>query len=110
MLPNLSPSWVIHAAGKQTSAGAIAVVSPSSVGILSITRSAMGRYDIALSDPLDPLISLMMVVTPFVAGGSFPFPIAALDTDTNRRLEILDNTLADIDALFNIIVFRFGGF
>ena len=108
MIPHLSPSWSIHASGEQTSAGAIAGLSPQSVNIVSIVRTGVGVYDIALGTPLAPADSILLVPSPWVPGGLFAFPVAARDTNTVRGVDTFTGALAAADAIFKFIIIRFG--
>ena len=108
MIPNLNPSWSVHAAGEQTSNGTIATLSPQSVNIISIIRTAIGVYDIILGTPLAPADSILVSSFRLAIDGTFIFPIAARDTNLIRGINTVDGALTPRDRTFEFIIFRFG--
>ncbi len=108
MLPNLSPSWSIHAAGFQSSAGAVAVLSPSSANIASIVRTGPGVYDITLDAPIAPASGIFFPVLGVTGAGlgTLFIGVTAI-TDTIITVTVVTVVGAPTDAFFKFIYFRF---
>ncbi|HEB28339.1 hypothetical protein LCGC14_1493040 [marine sediment metagenome] len=109
MLPNLNPAWSVHAAGEQTSVGAVAALAPRSKNIVSIIRDGAGEYIITMDTPLGMNDGVMIVTPVFVAGVVIAQPI--LETPvidlTRRFIVIVDGVLGGLDAAFKFVLFRY---